>query len=93
MIYAIVTLGLSNLALATGWYFTAKLDYEARRTLTAAALEAKGLTDAARRAAAPTPPEVRQQLESQIKLQREIRENGGTFSSANPFGTMKPEGV
>ena len=69
------------------------LDYEARRTLTAAALEAKGLTDAARRAAAPTPPEVRQQLESQVKLQQELRQSGGVFSAQNPFGTVKPEGV
>ena len=86
MIYAFAaTNAVSLLALA----YSLKLASAERRILFSASLQAKGDTDAARRAAGPTHSEAKAAVDQQLKLQQEIRENGGTFI---PPGS-KPVGV
>jgi hypothetical protein len=75
---------VSLLALA----YSLKLASAERRILFAASLQAKGDTDAARRAAGPTHSEAKAAVDQQLKLQQEIKENGGTFipPGAKPVG-------
>lgn len=93
MTYAIVALAVTNVAALLAVLQVQRLSSQERRILFAASLESKGLADAARRASAPTMDEAKSAVESQVKKMNEIKENGGVFSSANPFGHVKPEGI
>jgi|TARA_R110000822_G_scaffold16698_1_gene56568 hypothetical protein len=37
--------------------------------------------------------EAKSAVDAQIKKMNEIKENGGVFSTSNPFGHVKPEGI
>ena len=94
MIYAIVALAVTNVAALLAVVQVQRLSSQERRILFSASLEAQGLTDAARRAASPTMDEAKSAVEAQVRKMNEIKENGGVFSAANPFGNVvKPEGV
>ena len=67
------------------------LSYRERRTLIAAMLQVNGEPDAARRLAPIVPS--KEAAKAAVQTQREIVENGGVFSAANPFGNSKPMGV
>tara|TARA_R110000822_G_scaffold115504_1_gene247309 strand:- start:1664 stop:1924 length:261 start_codon:yes stop_codon:yes gene_type:complete len=85
MIYAFAAMNaVSLLALA----YSLKLASAERRILFAASLQSKGDTDAARRAAGPTHSEAKAAVDQQLKIQKEIKENGGAFipPGAKPVG-------
>jgi len=64
-----------------------------RRILFAAALQAEGKTDAARRAAGPTHAEAQASVEQQIKMMKESTDEHGVFAG-NPYAQpKKPEGI
>ena len=94
MTYAIVALAVTNVAAVVAILQIQRLSSQERRILFAASLESVGATDAARRASAPTMDEAKSAVDAQIKKMNEIKENGGVFSSSNPFGhVVKPEGI
>ena len=89
MIYALIGAVLLQsvaLAVTTRWYLT-----ELRQSH-AAALQANGLPDAARKMQAPSHARVKAQVDD---TRERMEANGGVFSAQNPFGNMphKPEGI
>ncbi len=86
MIAALASLALGGNLLAG---FIALLSHRERRALMAAALQANGQPDAARRLA----PVTKADTKKQIEMQKEIVESGGVFSAENPWGIQKPLGT
>lgn len=91
MIWAIAALAGVCLGLILMHYVSLRQSHEEREALTRAMLQANNRPDAARLVA---PTINKKEAEARIKaVKEEIRENGGVFSAANPFGAKKPEGI
>lgn len=87
MIYAlVVTNVIALLALA----YSLRLASAERRILFSASLEAGGKTDAARRAAGPTYSEAKAAVDQQLRIRKELEENGGVFTDP---ARHKPVGI
>lgn len=87
MIAAIAALGLTNVAFAITLAIQAKENRIERQSLTAAALQANDLPDAARRVDHAAE---KRRADAHMKMVSEIRENGGVFT---PPETNKPVGI
>jgi hypothetical protein len=86
VIWALLILGLTNVATVMGWTIAAVLDSRERRILTSAALTAQGKTVAAAVAGKNTAAEDRAKAEQQARLARNARTLAAPFSAMNPFG-------
>lgn len=88
MTYYLVLSAVTNVVLAGLIAYLFRLASAERRILFAASLQARGDTDAARRAAGPTHSEAKAAVEQQLKIQQEIKDNGGAFipPGAKPVG-------
>ena len=86
MIYGIIAALVCTNALLT---YLLVLAHKERRTLMAAALQANGQGDAARRIMTPTHKEAKEAAD----LQMEMMANAPEFSATNPFGSSKPIGL
>ncbi len=87
MIAAVAALGLSNVAFAIALAVQAKENRIERQSLTAAALQANDLPDAARRVDHAAE---KRRADAHMKMVSEIRENGGVFT---PTETNQPVGI
>lgn len=83
----VVVLGVLNLALVGALVYTGRTHSIERQALTAAALQANNLPDAARRVDHEAE---KRRADAHLKLVKEIQDNGGVFT---PPETQKPLGV
>lgn len=85
MIYALaaMAIGAQVTTISVAWF-----SFRERRQLIGAMLQATGQGDAARRLA---PAPAKAEVQAALEMQKEIMENGGVFTAANPFGTQPPK--
>lgn len=93
MIYALLTLAVTNVSTLIALAYSFKLASTERRILFAASLEADRKTDAARRAMSPTHAEAKASVDQQLKLMKEAQENGGVFQAPPGSPAPKPVGI